>query len=84
MNEYAYEELVAAATKCNATQEDINALGEWFEHYGMCYWNGSCWEVDVKNDICLAQVVKEVAEDEFEVIGYAFSHQTVLADSVEC
>lgn len=80
MSEYAYKELVAAATKHGATQEDINALGEWFEQYGMRYWNGSCWEVDGKNDIYLAQIMKEVAEDEFEVIGYAFAHETVFAE----
>lgn len=75
MNEYQYEELAAAATKSNATQEEINALGEWFQIYGMCYWNGSSWIVDEKNDIRLAPVYKEVEEDEFELIGYTFASE---------
>lgn len=56
MNEYAYEELVAAATKSDATQEEINALGEWFERYGMCYWNGTCWVVDKKTTSTLPRL----------------------------
>lgn len=83
MIEYAYEELVAAATKLDATQEDINALGEWFETYGMSYWNGSCWAVDAENDIYIAQIVNEVEEDEYEVVGYAFAHETVFAGKKE-
>lgn len=80
MNEYAYEELVAAATKFDATQEEINALGEWFERYGMRYWNGTSYEVDAKNDIYLAPVMKEVGEDEFEQIGFTFARETQLVE----
>lgn len=80
MNEYAYQDLVAAATKSGATQEDINALGEWFERYGMRHWNGSCWTVDEKDDICLAPMYKEIAEDEYEVVGYAFAHEAVFVE----
>lgn len=80
MTEYAYEALQAAALKPDATQEDIDALGEWFECYGMDYWNGSCWAVDEKQDIHLARVYKEIAEDEFEHIGYTFARESVFAD----
>lgn len=80
MNEYAYQELAAAAMKIDATQEEINALGEWFEHYGMSYWNGNCWTVDEKKDICLARVFKEVDEDEFECVGYTFAHEAEFVE----
>lgn len=76
MKEYQYDELAAAAMKFNATQEEINALGEWFEQYGMCHWNGTSWEVDEKNGVYLAPVYKEVEEDEFERVGYTFAAET--------
>lgn len=80
MREYAYEELVAAATKFNAPQENINALGEWFERYGMRYWNGSSFEVDDKNNIYLAPIYKVVDEDDCEIVGYTFSHEPVFVE----
>lgn len=76
MKEYQYKELAAAAMKFDATQEEINALGEWFEQYGMCYWNGTSWEVDEKSGVYLAPVCKEVEEDEFERVGYTFASET--------
>lgn len=76
MNEYTYEELVAAAMKIDATQEEINALGEWFESYGMSFWNGSAFEVDGKNNIWLAPLMKEIEEDEYEIVGYTFASET--------
>lgn len=80
MNEYQYQELAAAAMKSNATQEEIDALGEWFQQYGMCDWNGSSWIVDEKNDIRIAPVYKQVDEDEFELVGYAFASETQFAE----
>lgn len=41
-----YEELRAAATADDATQEDINALGSWFESNGSAYWNGEYYDAD--------------------------------------
>ena len=38
MSRYDYEELKNKALAQNATQEDINTLGEWFEQYGGNYW----------------------------------------------
>lgn len=41
-----YEELRSAATANDATQEDINALGKWFDAYGSAYWNGEYYDAD--------------------------------------
>lgn len=67
---YNYKELAEKALAFNATQEDINALGEWFERYGD-HWNGESWTVDAYHD--LYPIHKEVGYDEYEVIGYTFS-----------
>lgn len=65
---YDYEELAAKAMAADATQEDINALGAWFEEHGNCYWNGESFEIDSTNR--LYPVYQEVEEDEFELTGY--------------
>lgn len=65
-----YNELKEKALAFNATQEDINALGEWFSRHGD-HWNGECWTVDVDHD--LYPIHKEVGYDEYEVVGYTFS-----------
>lgn len=41
-----YEELRSAAIADDATQEDINALGAWFESNGSTYWNGEYYDAD--------------------------------------
>lgn len=71
MMQYDYKELCEKALAFNATQEDINALGEWFERYGMSYWNGECFHVDADHD--LYPIHKEVGYEEFETVGYTFS-----------
>lgn len=43
---YDYETLRAAAIRPGATAEDLRELGEWFERYGMVYWNGEYWDAD--------------------------------------
>lgn len=68
---YDYNELKEKALAFNATQEDINALGEWFSRHGMSYWNGECFYVDADHD--LYPIYKEVGYDEYELIGYTFS-----------
>lgn len=73
MNEYNYKELEAAAIKFDATQEEISALGEWFERYGRCYWNGECWNVDEKKDLYLYPIYHDTGDDSVEVVGYTFS-----------
>lgn len=67
MTRYDYEELKNKALKTN-NQEDINALGEWFENYGMEFWNGEYYEIDSNNSIY--PIYKEIDEDEFIITGY--------------
>lgn len=45
MNRYNYEELRNAAVK-NPTADNLNALGEWFQNYGMTFWNGEYFDAD--------------------------------------
>lgn len=45
INYYSYEELLAAAIAPDATQEDVDALGEWCERFGHFCFNGYCWDV---------------------------------------
>lgn len=71
--EYGYSELEAAATKFGATQEEINALGEWFERYGQDCWNGESYTVNEARDLHLYPVHKRIGEDEFEIVGWSFS-----------
>lgn len=65
---YDYEELRAAAIRTNATQKDINTLGEWFNSYGESYWNGEYYDMD--DGLRLYPVSEEVETDVFEVVGY--------------
>lgn len=41
-----YERLREAALADAAEQEDINALGKWFEDYGNDSWNGEYFDAD--------------------------------------
>lgn len=66
MDYYSYKDL-RAAVEAAPTQENVNALGEWFNAYGMCYWNGEFFNAD---GIYIYPVYKEIDEDEFEFIGY--------------
>lgn len=68
---YNYKELAEKALAFNATQEDINALGEWFDRHGRSFWNGECFHVDADHD--LYPIHKEVGYDEYDVVGYTFS-----------
>lgn len=65
---YDYDKLVKRALNYNASQEDINALGEWFENHGTMYWNGEYFEIDTEHR--LFPVYKEINEDEPILIGY--------------
>ena len=65
---YDYAELVAKALSADATQEDINNLGEWFSHHGTEYWNGEYYEIDSTHS--LYPIYTEIAEDEYEITGY--------------
>lgn len=80
INEYSFKELAAAATMYNATQEEINALGDWFRLYGQDYWNGESYVVDEKNDLRLYPMHKQVSEDDFEIVGYSFSASAIFVE----
>lgn len=68
MTIYDYEELKNKALAADATQEDVNALGAWFECFGDRYWNGEYYSVE--NGIHLYRIEEEVDEDEWEIKGY--------------
>lgn len=68
VGEYNYEELAERALRFDATQEDINALAEWFERYGDRYWNGERYEIDATRS--LYPIYEETAPDEWEIVGY--------------
>ena len=71
MNRYSYEELRAAATADGATEQDVNALGEWFERYGQTCWNGEYYDAD--DGLRLFPVVAwDDEEDQGEIVGYEF------------
>lgn len=70
---YRYDELKEQALKPDATQDEINALGEWFNEFGGDFWNGEYYSVDEKRDIKIYPVFEEIDEDQFELIGYCFS-----------
>ena len=71
MNRYDYEELKEKVLSAEATQEDINNLGEWFEQYGDRYWNGEYYSVD---DNRLYPIYRRIDDDEleeqYEIVGY--------------
>lgn len=41
-----YESLRDKALDSQATNEDINALGKWYEEFGKALWNGRGYKVD--------------------------------------
>ena len=65
---YEYKELFERAIAPEATEADINKLGEWYERWGSRYWNGEFYDLDGR--LRLYPIYKEVAEDEFEVTRY--------------
>ena len=71
MTIYDYQELKEKALSVNATQEDIDNLGDWFERYGDRYWNGEYFTVDNNR---LYPIYKRVDDDEleeqYEIVGY--------------
>ena len=58
---------ICVAVKANATPDNVDALGEWFEQYGDRYWNGEFFDAD---GLRLFPVYVEVDEDQFEITGY--------------
>ena len=66
INYYAYEDLKAAVI-ADASEANVNALGEWFSSYGSDYWNGEYYDAD---NFRLYPVCAEVNDDEFGLTGY--------------
>ena len=69
---YDYEELKRKAEGGN--QDDINALGEWFEQHGERYWNGEFYDVEGE---CLYPIYEEELDEDGEpiqanIVGYEF------------
>lgn len=65
---YQFDELRDAALSPDATQNDINALGEWFQRYGYSDWNGEYFDVDGVNR--LRPVYIEAEDGDFITSGY--------------
>lgn len=70
MSYYDYQELFSKATSCNATQADINALGDWLSEFGMSYWNGEYFDC---GDGYRLFPFYEVGDDGISISGYFFS-----------
>lgn len=45
MGRYDFKELRENALNTRS-QDDIDALGEWFDHYGKMCWNGEVYDAD--------------------------------------
>lgn len=71
VGKYEYESLRDAALAGGATQEDIDALGEWLYRYNMSEWNGECW--DIGGGRRVFPVYRQIDEDDFELVGYRIS-----------
>lgn len=63
-----YQELEKAALSADATQEDINRLGKWFELYGETYWNGEYYHVT--DDIRIVPIDIEDEDGDFHRTGW--------------
>lgn len=67
---YRYEELLEKATGDQATQEDIDLLGKWFELFGSRYWNGEFYDADGQR---LAPIIVVDEETDIgEIVRYEF------------
>ena len=66
---YDYKELREKALSPDATQADVDALGEWFRVYGDRYWNGEFYDADNGREL---RPVYKWDEDlgQGEVVGY--------------
>lgn len=62
VNYYSYKELEAAAL-ADASEENLAALGEWFERFGSMFSNGECYKVNADHDLY------PVYEDHFDEDG---------------
>lgn len=70
MGYYDYKELREKAVRFGAQQEDIDALGKWFDKYGIDYWNGDYFDAD--DNYHLYPIYEELGNDCYEVNHYEF------------
>ena len=63
--EYNYKALRAAAMAPGATQDDVNALGEWCQTYLSGSWNGE--EYDIDDGHSIRPIFRQVLEDGWEL-----------------
>lgn len=69
MSYYDYKELRAKAVSPDATQADIDALGDWFYRYGDRYWNGEFFNADEGRELWPVYKWNEEL-DQGEIVGY--------------
>jgi len=67
---YEYDALLEKAMSAEATQTDIDALGNWFENWGNDFWNGEYFEID--KDHRLYPVYEEIENEDgtFDLKGF--------------
>ena len=65
---YNYQEIRDTAIN-NPTHENLERLYNWFSQYAdVRDWNGEGW--DCGDGYSLRAIYKEIAEDEWEIVGY--------------
>lgn len=69
INYYSYAEIRAAVDE-RETPENLAALGEWFERYGMDFWNGECWDIDGHRSLYPIYELVDEEYEEWELRGY--------------
>lgn len=80
MSYFKRDELLAKALAYNSTQEDINALGEWYQQYGYRYWTGEHFVVQrglflkpIKRPIYGSVETSQLKPVQFITVGYRFA-----------
>lgn len=68
INYYSYKELREKSVSADATQSDIDALGEWFQQYGSRFWNGEVYDAD--GFVLRPVQVYDEDSDTWETTGY--------------
>lgn len=69
LNTYGTDQAVVEECAAGASQDAIDALGEWMTSFGNSYWNGECFDID--DGLGLWPVYGEPNEDgDVELIRY--------------
>lgn len=69
MNYYSYMELREKAMETRA-QADIEALADWMQHYGDCYWNGETYYIDDEYRLRPIYDLVDEENEEYEIVGW--------------